>query len=374
VRRAKPKRSRANRQNPQGAPVLGQRPLFSVLLLLGTLAVAVLLPVAELVVRLVAPEPLPSQEMIRSFVLEGMYELDEEAGYRLSPNYSGTLERAGHVTEFSTNSLGLRNAEIGEKVAPRVLALGDSFTFGFGVAQDETWAAVLGQALEPHSAGAPIESINGGVNGYGTDAALALLRRVGSEVEPDLILLGFYSNDYIENFLGTRKRYGVSDGYLFDELASKNLQENLLARESHLYRLLAKAQQQIRGMLGGGAAVPPPGFSHADFAKGAELTVDLILQLKAEADRLGARLGIIWIPTYVLTVQKQKPVAVRAGMMKRIEDAGIPSIDLLPLLARQPNRDGLYLRNDGHFSVRGNQVAARILAEWIQEQGLLSQP
>ncbi len=340
--------------------------------MLGTFAV--LLPVAELVVRLVAPEPLPSQEMIRSFVLEGMYEADEEAGFRLSPNYSGTLERAGHVTEFSTNSLGLRNDELGEKAAPRILALGDSFTFGFGVGQDETWASLLGEALEARSAGAEFVSINGGVNGYGTDAALAQLRRVGPEVQPDLILLGFYSNDYIENHLGTRNRYSVRDGYLFDELASKNLEENLLARESHLYRLIAKAQQQVRAWFGGGDAVPPPGFTHADFANGADRSVDLMLELKVEADRLGARLGIVWIPTYVLTVQTQRPVAVRAGMLRRIEEAGIPSIDLLPVLSRERNRDGLYLRGDGHFSVRGNQTTARILAEWIHEQGLLSRP
>ena len=100
---------------------------------------------AELVVRMVMPLPLPSQEFLREWILRYMYVADEHAGYRLAPNFEGTVRRHKVVTDFRTNSLGLRSAEPDDARRPRVLVLGDSNTWGWGVQQGTEWASVIEQ-------------------------------------------------------------------------------------------------------------------------------------------------------------------------------------------------------------------------------------
>jgi hypothetical protein len=182
-----------------------------VALVLGALLVS--LPLAELVVRVVAPQKLPSQEQIRGYVLNDMYVADEKAGFRPAPRFSGRIERAGVVTEFSTNSLGLRGGELGPKKGPRIAAFGDSFTWGWGCPQGQEWIHVAGREIEKLG-GPPVETVNCGVNGYGTGTAVGLLEEIGPEIHPDVVLLGF-SNDYTDNFadmLGTPGIYTVREG------------------------------------------------------------------------------------------------------------------------------------------------------------------
>ncbi|MBZ0267929.1 hypothetical protein K8I85_07225 [bacterium] len=351
-------------RTPRGADVV----LVLVTLLL-------LVPLSEVVVRVAAPQRLPSQEQIRSFVLRDMYVLDGKAGYRLAPDFSGRIERAGHVTEFRTNSTGQRGGDLGPKTKPRILALGDSFTWGWGVGEGEEWIHVTGEELAKRGQ-LDVQAVNGGVNGYGTESALALLREIGDTVRPDLVLLGFFANDYTDNLIGARNTYTVKGGYLFDEFSHNAMQESFLMRESHLYRMLKTAWETFRVRTLGG--VPSTSivrnFSRADFEKGRDLSERWIRELRAEAERLGARFAVVWLPADVYALRGQGPesIPLRLELQRRVADAGIPSLDLLPVVLREQRIPGLYLPGDGHFTVRGHRVAARAIAQWILDERLLA--
>jgi len=343
-----------------------RRFLADALLVAGTLAV--LLPAAEIAVRVAAPQTLPSQEFIRGFVLEGMYVADDEAGYRLAPGFHGTIRRGDVVTRFSTNALGLRAPETGPKEGPRVIGFGDSFTWGWGVDQGEEWISVVGRELG-------VDAVNCGVNGYGTENELALLRRVGRQLAPDLVLVGFFANDFTDNLLGAKGIYTVRDGYLFDHLSHDWFRESFLARESHLYRLAATAWETARVRWFGGvpSARPLRQFSQAEFRRGMELSAEHLLSMRDTARELGAAFGVVWLPADVYALRRRKPrdIALRAELQARIAREGIPSIDLLPVVTRQIDPSALYLADDGHFSALGNAVAGRAVAAWIRESGLL---
>jgi lysophospholipase L1-like esterase len=338
-------------------------------------AVLVLLvPVAELIVRVVRPQTLPSQEALQGAVLKGMYVPDGDAGYRLAPSFTGRLEKAGIVTEFSTNSLGLRGPEPGAKSAARILALGDSYVFGWGVAQGEEWIEVVESELNAKLGAGAVEAWNGGVNGYGTIGALAQLRRLGPELRPDLVLLGFFANDFTDNLLGNV--YEVRGGYLFDRFSHDYYQENFLARESHLYRLLSVAWETARIRWLGGVPTTRPvrNFTEADFERGREISERLILAFRDECAALGARFAVIWLPADVYAVAGSRPedIPLQHALQQRVEAAGIPGIDLLPVATSEPRVSGLYLLPaDGHLSVRGNKVMGRAVAKWISEENLL---
>lgn len=340
--------------------------LLEALLVAGTLVF--LVPVAEMIVRIAAPQTLPSQEFLRDFVLKDMYVADDEAGYRLAPGFSGTIRRGDVTTTFSTNSLGLRASELGPKHRPRILGFGDSFTWGWGVDQGEEWISVVGQELG-------VEAINCGVNGYGTENALALLRRVGAELAPDLVLVGFFANDYTDNLLGATGIYTVRDGYLFDHLSHDWFRESFLARESHLYRLLTTAWEAARVRWLGGVPNTRPArqFTQAEFRKGAELSAQHLVAMRDLSAELGAAFGVVWLPADVYALQRKRPrdIPLRWRLQARIANERIPSVDLLPVATRQIDPAALYLPGDGHFSAIGNAVAGRAVADWIREKELL---
>jgi lysophospholipase L1-like esterase len=80
----------------------------------------------------------------------------------------------------------------------RILSLGDSHTQGYEVRQDATFSAVAERYLKHHQLKA--EAINAGVSGFGNGEELAFLEAEGYKYHPDVVVLGFYANDFEDNF------------------------------------------------------------------------------------------------------------------------------------------------------------------------------
>src|SRR5262245_41457465 len=94
-------------------------------------------------------------------------------GWANNPGTKAEYGEGEFRIEVTHNSLGFRGPEVARELAAdrrRVLVLGDSFAYGIGVEDDETFSARL-QALEPR-----LDVLNSGVNGYGTGQELLLLR------------------------------------------------------------------------------------------------------------------------------------------------------------------------------------------------------
>ena len=99
---------------------------------------------------------------------------------------------------YQTNAQRLRNDSLQED-AWRVLGVGDSFTFGMGVDNDETYLSILEQNLIANS-DQPVQVLNSGVIGWGTSHELLYLEQEGFAYDPDLIVVGFYiGNDLGDN-------------------------------------------------------------------------------------------------------------------------------------------------------------------------------
>jgi hypothetical protein len=102
---------------------------------------------------------------------------------------------------FVTNSRGFRDAREFAYAKPagtlRVLSLGDSHTQGYEVRQEATFSAVLERYLAKR--GVRAEVLNAGVSGFSTAEALAFLENEGYKYEPDVVVLGFYANDFEDN-------------------------------------------------------------------------------------------------------------------------------------------------------------------------------
>jgi hypothetical protein len=103
--------------------------------------------------------------------------------------------------KFTTNSKGLRDTREFAYAKPqgmlRVLALGDSHTQGYEVRQEATYAAVLERYLARQ--GVRAEVLNAGVSGFSTAEELVYLENEGHKYQPDVVVLGFYANDFEDN-------------------------------------------------------------------------------------------------------------------------------------------------------------------------------
>lgn len=140
----------------------------------------------EIALRLFFPQPLGPVQ----------FAVDPDLGFIPVPNQKAVRTLPGvYAYRYSNNSMGLRGPEIHAKTKPRILVLGDSFTYGIGVNDEETFCSIL-QSLLPGN-----EIINAGNGGKGTDYALKFYRTKGKPLDPDVVVLVFCGNDFSDNQL-----------------------------------------------------------------------------------------------------------------------------------------------------------------------------
>ncbi len=106
-----------------------------------------------------------------------------------------------------TNSVGIRDSHQFERKddSYRILAIGDSITFGFGVDESETFPAALEQLLNEEFKGRKYEVINAGIPGYNINDMGALLPYLLERYRPDLIIWTLVPNDF-DDSLGVSER------------------------------------------------------------------------------------------------------------------------------------------------------------------------
>jgi hypothetical protein len=207
--------------------------LAGALLVIGILTLALL----ELAGRLL--DPLGVSYYPETARLYDRVILGEPLGYRLTPGMSARL----YGTDVRINELGMRDRPV-PQVKPagerRVLVLGDSVPFGVGVEDDETIPRRLEVELNAGSEGSGLRyrTLNMGVPSYNTEQELIQLSTLGGQLDPDLVVLLFSTNDIEPKMWVYDKR--------------KSLLTNL-AQRSYAVSILFVLARQVRERLSGPA-------------------------------------------------------------------------------------------------------------------------
>lgn len=142
-----------------------------------------------------------------------MYRFDATLGWRPLPNHRSFLKRDEFTTEIQSNSFGWRDREHSHTRTPgvkRIAVIGDSFTWGLGVASEDRFTEQLDRLNGPSA-----EILNFGVSGYGPVQHLLILDEILA-FNPDEVIIQFcLSNDYADNTQSKRygyfKPYGILD-------------------------------------------------------------------------------------------------------------------------------------------------------------------
>lgn len=240
----------------------------------------------------------------------------------------------------------------------RVVALGDSFTFGEDVSDDETWVHLLG-ALHPG-----LEPVNLGIHAYGHDQMLITLRDEGSSLKPDLVLVGFVHIDLERNrtafFDYAKPRFVLRDGALELENVPVPTPDELLAGErwrSKFLDLLSMLHARIRDRTG------------REQEARDELGVALMMALRDEAQDLGARPVFIYLPI-LDEIGASEPSAGEAFFAETCRRAALECLNLRPAFHRRVE-GGQWLRKRGHWGPTEHRAATEDLLDLLSERGLV---
>jgi lysophospholipase L1-like esterase len=128
---------------------------------------------------------------------------------RSRANDDSVLDRVEFRTRVVTNALGFRDPRLpGPKPAGtvRVVVLGDSFTQGYGVEEEEAYPRRLERLLNQRRPGTRHEVINLGVPGACPLDYDAHLEEVGLAYEPDVVVVGLMANDVSDIY--SKREYG----------------------------------------------------------------------------------------------------------------------------------------------------------------------
>jgi hypothetical protein len=257
--------ARAHRRSPRGA---GASALVIALASLGLVLAA-----AEWASRTLLPAVEPYGELVRDFGMTYPAVHSDYLTFTLPP--SAVLDGVfGHV---ETNALGYRGPSPATVEKPagtrRVLVLGDSFVFGWGVPEEDSIPGQLRARLA--NPAAPVEIVNAGYHaGAGPDAYYAYLRREGMALAPDVVVLVVFTSNDIDDVGETRwletdaiggptrvqsiRLYGDWHGRLLNpEILPWNYQVRGL-RESRLWLAsTGLVNRLVRGTIEPGRVAPP---------------------------------------------------------------------------------------------------------------------
>ena len=149
-----------------------------------------------------------AEAAVRSFDPLGVSYFEESTRYQLDKlpdpvlvfKHASNLRTIYQGVEVSTNQLGLRDRGFNRKQAGelRILLLGDSVTFGWGVPIEATFGRRLETILTSRRA-YPVKTVNSGVGGYNTVQQYASLKSLADTVDPDMVVLLYVRNDIQSN-------------------------------------------------------------------------------------------------------------------------------------------------------------------------------
>jgi lysophospholipase L1-like esterase len=338
--------------------------------------------ICELGARLIFPRPPEGTRQP-----EIGYLLDPEIRYVMAPSQKGWIDE-GLVT---INALGFRGAEVGLRKPPdrfRVAVIGDSLTLGWGVSDQETYAARLERLLRSRLPDGSIDVLNLGIGGYNTRQEVAFLERHLAALEPDLVLVGFYLNDVPEMLEDTgpspgrgAQRAGVSQG-------GRPLRLNPTpsgwwhrqVRRSRLLYIAARAFNRTRGVGEQGRTqfememALLSGVESEQMQRAWDKVAGQFSRLRKLADAHGFAVGIIALPCREQVTGEAQSTAYRDRLRTLADAHAFHTIDPVPVM-RERADDGrrLYIPYDrNHPSAEGHALIAQAIYRSLLESGLIA--
>jgi len=306
-----------------------------------------------------------SSTLLMLLLLEGAVRL-------VGPKDAQPLPGKGAVVRADTYRQPLPGSKAGEF---RILALGDSHTWGHGVADGRrVWPALLEERLAGAAGARRVQVINLGVPGFTTVNELEKLSRVGLALEPDLIVVQYLINDVLPSDVGYRR---VGEEWcdrrkVLPLVPSAGAHRALMAR-SALYRLADRRFSALQ------RRIWPPRTWEELYVEEFPCWRDMRLAIAGIA-RIAADRGIPAVfmvfpgllqGRWTTATHPQATINTMVGAFAR--EQGLLVLDLLPAFAAagRPFESWWVNPADSHPGPEAYELVARTLGDVLLERGLI---
>lgn len=304
---------------------------------------------------------------------------DPQLGWALTPNIKNP-DYFGKGIAVTINSQGFRAKHDYATAGRRIVMVGDSFTFGHGVADHETFPAALETAGR-------IETVNAGVMGYGIDQAYINYLRIEPALEHQVVLFGIITDDF-RRLLTDRSGDGTFKPQLAwrgGKIATVGVPVRRPVPEGRLVHPEARLVYALDYFAL--TRLVPFQRSKDDFSdldrpnESGELAEKIFLDLNDKIRSKGRRMGIVWFPSlYELTVVPNRELLnLHMSRLKKVAaENGIALIDLTGALPgkTEADFDPFYINPKidpwRHPSARGHAAFAQ--AALPQVRALMDKP
>jgi len=251
----------------------------------------------------------------------------------------------------------------------RIAALGDSFTFGMAVDEEDTWPKLLEADLAGRRA---VQVINFGVMGYDTTQESRLLETKVPPFQPDLIVIGYCLNDVgvlsrerrvLSQYRGYNSFFNTGLPWLDRSLGKSRL---YLLTKNRLFLLKTKADTQKPHYSRDGQKVLRLGYQ--GFLISAYQEEENRSRLEAALDRIkglarGLRVPVILAIYPELEHFEAYPYRdVHKDVRALAEARGFLVVDPLEQFLRFSPRDVRISEANAHPNRRGNELFAAAVA------------
>jgi hypothetical protein len=272
---------------------------------------------------------------------------DPVYGKRLKANLHATRITPEFRFDINTNSLGMRDPEPTGPVTNGIVFVGDSFTEGYGVQDDEAFPALIRAGLRSRNIDVPV--LNTGMGNNGNGRWVKFFEYEAAKFHPRLVVFQVMANDFDDNLREHLFRLDAADA--LQELPierpgfARKIQTLVDATPGLAYsRLVGLAWTVAETAQNGGA----PASADSDNLPSDRLTYALVgtaveKALAGGADVVGLLVG--------LTGER------RENVKKLFAAHSLPCIDG----PNQKDSPGMFYKIDGHWNAAGHRRAAELL-------------
>lgn len=304
-------------------------------------------------------------------------------GWTCWPNYNGlfSINEGGICFSIKTDEDGFRDRERGVKQSDvfRIVALGDSTTFGWGIDGEDSWPALLEGIAAPN-----LECVNLGISGFGTDQEFLTYHLYGKSYQSDAVVIAIASNDIgdvQEESVLLGKRPVTRPCFQLEDSPFAIPPINAIRVGEVLSGVVCLGSRRSREAARLDFCTVDPKETKR-YIRGREILFNIVRRLKNDLEGDNCQLLILLVQSDPSPNRPERLISefsrIKRPDLDRFFDdfegfgrrEEIPVINPRLRIAGESDQSNLFVPNDGHFNRRGNFIIAQAVLDALGDAKL----